>query len=158
MTDETNKVRQVEADGYDPMLRSALGDFRASVHAWSDAAYNRSQPVAISAPERVVWRRAAAWALSLTLSFGILGTAVYERHRSQLIAQEKQHQQERERQRLADEQQRALQTATAKDAEASKDTAGVGDTEDLMATVDRDVSRQVPTAMAPLALTADEIQ
>ena len=157
MTDETNKVNPVETDVDDPVLRSALGDFRASVHAWSDAAYNRSRPVVSSAPERVAWRRATGWALSLALSFGILGTAVYERHHSQLIAQEKQHQQELVRQRLADEQ-RALETATAKNAEASRDTPGIGDTEDLMATVDRDVSRQVPAAMAPLALTADEIQ
>jgi hypothetical protein len=143
MTDETNKVNPVETDVDDPVLRSALGDFRASVHAWSDAAYNRPRPALSSAPQATAWRRAAGWVLSLTLSFGILGTTAYERYSSQVVAQEKQHQQDLERQRLLDEQ-RARETEAA--------------TEDLMANVDSDVSRQVPAAMAPLALTADEIR
>jgi hypothetical protein len=145
MTDQMNKVKPVEADVNDPVLRSALGDFRANVHAWSEAAYNRPRPALSSAPQTIAWPRAAAWVLSLTLSFGILGTAAYERHHSQLVAQERQHQQDLERQRLADEQR-------------ARETAAAGDTEDLMATVDSDVSRQVPAAMAPLALTADEIR
>ena len=144
MTDQRNKTKSVEADIDDPVLRSALGDFRASVHAWSDAAYNRPRPALSSAPQAIAWRRATAWALSLTLSFGILGSAAYERHHTQVIAKERQHQQDLERQRLLAEQ-RARQNAAATD------------TEDLMATVDSAVSRQVPTAMAPLALT-DEIQ
>lgn len=145
MTDQRNKVNPIETDIDDPVLRSALGDFRASVHAWSDAASNRPRPALSSAPQAIAWRRATAWVLSLALSFGILGSAAYERHHSQVIAQEKQHQQDLERQRILDEQ-RARETATATD------------TEDLMATVDSAVSRQVPAAMAPLALTADEIQ
>ncbi len=145
MTDEMNKVKPVEADMDDPVLRSALGDFRASVHAWSDVAYNRPRPALSSAPQAIAWRRAAGWVLSLTLSVGILGTAAYERHHGQIMAQERRHQQDIERQRLLDEQR-------------TRETAAATDTEDLMATVDSAVSRQVPAAMAPLALTADEIQ
>ncbi|UWZ82054.1 hypothetical protein [Occallatibacter riparius] len=145
MTEQTNQVNPVDTDIDDPVLRSALGDFRASLHAWSDAAYNRPRPALSSAPQAIAWRRAIGWVLSLILSFGILGTAAYERHHSQIIAQERQHQQDLERQRLADEQR-------------ARESAAATDTEDLMAAVDSAVSRQVPAAMAPLALTADEIQ
>ncbi len=143
MTDEMNKVNRVEADENDPMLGPALKDFRASVHAWTDAAYNRPRPVPSSAPQAVALRRPVAWVLSLTLSFGILGTAGYERHRQVTIAHERQHQQEQERQRVL-EAQRARATEDAQE------------TEDLMANIDSAVSRQVPAAMEPLALATDE--
>ena len=143
MKDEMNKVNGVEADQDDAVLRSALGDFRASVHAWSDAACNRPRPLPSTAPQTIAWRRAAGWVLSLTLSFGVLGTAAWEHHHSQVVAQERQRQQDLDRQRILNEQR-------ARESEAA--------TEDLMANVETDVSRQVPAAMAPLALTADEIQ
>jgi uncharacterized protein HemX len=147
MTDEMNKVNRVGADPdervYDPMLdsvlRPALKDFRASVHAWSEAAYNRPRPVPASAPQKIAGRRAAAWVLTLALSVGVVGTAGYEHHRRGVIAQQKQHEQEMERQRVLAEQQ-------------------ARETEELMANIDSDVSRQVPAAMEPLALTADGTQ
>jgi hypothetical protein len=145
MTDEMNKGNGVESDLHDPMLGPALRDFRASVHAWSDAAHSRPRPVPASAPQTIAWRRPAAWALGVALSLGIFGTAGYERHRQIAIAQERQHQQEQERQRLLEEQ-RARATEDAQDAE------------DLMANIDTAVSRQVPAAMEPLALATDENQ
>jgi hypothetical protein len=145
MTDEMNKGNGVEADLNDPVLGPALRDFRASVHAWSDAAHSRPRPVLASAPQTIAWRRPAAWALSVALSIGIFGTAGYERHRHVIIAQERQHQQEQERQRVLAEQ-RARATEDAQE------------TEDLMANIDTAVSRQVPAAMEPLALATDENQ
>jgi uncharacterized protein HemX len=139
MTDEMNKVNRAEADVEDPVMHSALKDFRASVHAWSDAAYHRPRPVLAPAPKTVAGRRAAAWVLTLVLSVGFVGTAGYEHHRQGVIAQQKQHEQEMERQRVLAEQR-------------------ARETEELMANVDSDVSRQVPAAMEPLTLTADEIQ
>src|SRR4051812_27628185 len=110
MTDEMKKMNGVEAgpcDPYlDPMLQSALTEFRASVHAWSDAAYNRPRPVPASAPQSTTWRRASAWVLSLALSFGILGTAAYQSHHQQILAQ---HQRQIEQQRVLAEQ-RAQET------------------------------------------------
>jgi uncharacterized protein HemX len=138
MRDEMDKVNP-EDTRMDPMLQSALRDFRASVHAWSDAASSRPRPVVASAPRKIAWRRATAWVLSLTLSLGMVGTAAWEHHHQRLVAQEKQHQQEMERQRvLAEERAR--------------------ETEDLMANIDSDIARQVPSAMEPLALMADETQ
>ena len=143
MTDEMNKANRVEAELGDPTLGPALKDFRASVHAWTDAAYNRPRPVPSPAPQAIAWRRPAAWALGVALSLGIFGTAGYERHREIVIAQERQHQLDQERQRVL-EQQRARATEDAQDAE------------DLMANIDTAVSRQVPAAMEPLALATDE--
>jgi hypothetical protein len=147
MTDEMNTVKPLDADLGDPVLHSALKDFRASVHAWSDAAYNRPRPARSPAPQAIAWRRAAAWVLSLTLSFGILGTAAYDSHHRQVVAQEQQRQQqEMERQRALAEQR-------------AKATENVAETEDaLMVNIESDVSRQVPSAMEPLALTSDEIR
>jgi hypothetical protein len=133
----TNEIRNnnnpVEADRNDAVLDAALRDFRASVHGWSDAAYNRPRPVMASTPQRTAWRRSAAWVLSLTLSFGVAGTAVYEHHHNAVIAlEQQQRQKELERQRAMAEQ---------RDKEA----------EELMANIDTDVSREVPAAMEPLA-------
>ena len=132
MTDEMkDRNNSLEADLNDPTLQAAMRDFRASVHAWSDAAYNRPRPVLASAPARSAWRRSAAWVLSLMLSFGIFGTAAWEHHHQGEVAA-RQHQQELERERIL---------AAQKEKE----------TEELMANIDSDVSRQVPSAMEPLA-------
>jgi len=123
------------ADMNDSAMQMALRSFRSSVHAWSDAAYHRPRTQALSQPG-IAWRRVAGWALSLAISGGLVGTAVYERHLTNEAARQ---QQQREQQRLLAEQH-------AKEAE------------DLLAKVDSDVSREVPSAMEPLAqLMADDI-
>jgi hypothetical protein len=130
MRDESKKGVFAELD--DPHLRDALLDFNASVHAWGDAAYSAAR----TAPVRpaMAWRRTLAWALSLAISAGALSGAVYERHHQQVLAQQ-QHQRELqvEQQKLAAQQQHAREA------------------EDLMAKIDSDVAREVPTAMEPLA-------
>jgi hypothetical protein len=136
MRDELNHG---QAELEDPMLQSALKDFRASVHAWSDAAYNRARPALSAAPYRIAWRRVATWVLSLALSFGIVGTAAYERHQHNLIAHHQELQREQER-------QRALAAEHARE------------TEDLMANVDSDVSREEPAALEPLAQMMTDAQ
>jgi hypothetical protein len=133
MTNEMNrKNNSGDADLGDPMLREVMSDFRASVDAWSDAAYNRPRPVLASVPQRAAWRRSAAWVLSLALSFGVVGTAAYEHHHKAVVAQEKQRQEDIERQRILAQQREK-------------------EAEELMANIDSDVSRQVPSAMEPLA-------
>ncbi|HEY3704129.1 MAG TPA: hypothetical protein VGL22_03655 [Terracidiphilus sp.] len=126
------KNSPVDTDLNDPMLQQAMRDFRGSVHAWSEAAFNRPRPVLASAPHRTAWRRSAAWVLSLTLSFAMVGTAAYEHHHRAVVAREQQHQQEMERQRILAQQREK-------------------ETEELMANIDSDISRQVPSAMEPLA-------
>jgi uncharacterized protein HemX len=136
MRDESNKAEKATrgfAELDDPNLGDALLEFKASVHAWSDAAYSAAR----TAPTRpaIARRRTLAWALSLVLASGALSGAVYERHHQQVLAQQ-QHQRELQ---LQHQQQMAAQQQHASEAE------------DLMAKIDSDVAREVPTAMEPLA-------
>lgn len=136
MSDERNKAGDVLAELDDPSLRAALRDFRGSVHAWSDAAYGARRPVA--AHPAGAWRRPLVWALSLALSAGAVSGALYERHHQAVLAQ----QQQRELQRELQMEQQEKQMAAVEHARES---------EDLLAKIDSDISREVPSAMEPLA-------
>lgn len=119
-----------------PELDQALANFRMSVHAWSAAELSRTRPV-VKAARRWSWRLAAGWALGCALVAGGVSGAVYERHRRELRMAEAARQ--AEHQRLVREQQARQEE------------------EDLLAKVDSDVSREVPSAMEPLAqLTAED--
>ncbi len=122
-----------------PEMERVLADFRASVHAWSDAVYQRPRLVEL-APRRMVWRRAAAWALGSVLVVAGAGGGLLEH----------QHRQQQARMAAAREadRQRQLQEQRAREAEQE------------LALVDRDVSQEVPDAMEPLArlMTSDESQ
>ena len=136
---EERTAREFAQSVEDPALDRVLSDFRASVHAWSDALYNRPRPIA-AASNRAVWRKAAAWSLGSMLAFGAAGGGVFEyRHRQETvrIAATREAQQQRAR---AEERER----------EAEKE----------LAKVDNDVAREVPNAMEPLAqlMTEDESQ
>jgi hypothetical protein len=125
----------------DAELKDALKDFRSSVHAWSDAVYNRPRTVARTARRRS-WRPAASWAMGCLLVAGSVSGGLFERqHRMELA-------------RIASEQQAQERQKQLRDQEAR---AKVTD-EDLLADVDSDVSRQVPSALEPLAqmMTEDE--
>jgi hypothetical protein len=116
------------ADVNDPAVQTALRNFRGSVNAWSDAAYHRPRTVAIARPG-IAWRRVTGSVLALAISAGLVGTAGYERHQANVAAmKQKQFQ-----------QQRLLAEQHAREAE------------DLMANIDSDVAREVPSAMEPLA-------
>ncbi|MGA7343093.1 MAG: hypothetical protein WBX18_21000 [Terracidiphilus sp.] len=134
-----NRTR-VEADAelgsmVDPMLEQALTNFRHSVHAWSETALSRPRTVALAARRRS-WRLAAGWALWCVLAAGSLAGGLYERHHDQVVAKMKAEQEARQRQLAL--QQRARE-----------------EDEDLLATVDSDISRAVPAAMEPLAQLMD---
>lgn len=133
-------VRNPEPDpGRDPEMERALRDFRLSVHAWSDAVYQRPR-LAEVAPRRMAWRPAAVWTLGSVLVAGGVGVGLLEH----------QHRQERARIAAAREaeHQHQLQEERAREAEQE------------LALVDSDVSRQVPNAMEPLAqlMTSNEGQ
>ena len=115
----------------EPVLASALRDFRNSVRAWSDAAYNRPRIMHEAAPRRGAWRKAAAWSLASALAFGVAGGGVLEY----------QHRQEMTRVAAAREAEHQRQLAEERAREA----------EQQLARVDIDVARQVPNAMEPLA-------
>jgi len=116
----------------DPVLEQALSQFRQSVHAWSEAVYSRPRTPVQAA--RSAWRLAVGWALGCVLLAGGVSGIAYEHHHRQVLA------------RLA------LQARQAQQRRAAQQRAD----EDLLATVDSDVSREVPAAMEPLAQLMDE--
>jgi uncharacterized protein HemX len=117
----------------DPTLEQALGNFRRSVHGWSEAAHSRPRTAA-QAVRHGNWRLAAGFALSCVLAAGtVTGGVMHVRHQRQEMARIALARAAAEQQRLA-----AARQVRAED-------------EDLLAKVDSDVSRQVPNAMEPLA-------
>jgi hypothetical protein len=113
-------------------LEQALKDFRSSVQAWSDAEYSRPRETA-KMTRPMSWRVAAGWALGCVLAAGSLGGGLYERHHRQELA------------KIA----AAAEAASQQKLEAEQ--RAVKESDDLLAKVDNDVSRQVPQAMEPLA-------
>jgi len=85
------------------------------------------------------WRLAAGWALGCALVAGSVSGGLLERHHRQDVA------------RIAAEQRAAESERQLRQQQAAK----VSD-EVLLADVDSDVSRQVPSAMEPLAQMMDE--
>jgi hypothetical protein len=114
----------------DVEVDEAIRDFRLSVHAWSEAAYSRPRVAAEQGRSRS-WRLAVVWALGCVLVVGGVSTGgVYEHH------------------------QREMRIAVARAAEQQRQAAqerARQEEEDLLAKVDSDVSREVPSAMEPLA-------
>ncbi len=130
--DGLGEQAEVGGERNDPVLDQALTNFKASVHAWSEAELNRPRTPVMTGRRRS-WRLAAGLALGCVLVVGGAGGGVHERH----------HRQETARLAAAAraaEQQRLVAAQRAQEAE-----------EDLLAKVDSDVSREVPSAMEPLA-------
>jgi len=123
----------------DPVVEQALRNFKASVDAWSEAAMRRPRTVKVVRPG---WRLAASWALGCVVAAGSLTGALYERHHRQVLANMAAAQaaaQKAEQERMAAMQQPAVEAD-----------------QDLLATVDSDISRAVPAAMEPLAQMMDD--
>ena len=125
----------------DPVVAQALRNFRASVNAWSEAELNRPRTVTNAARPR--WRLAAAWALGCVLAAGTVSAGLFEHH----------HNQELTRIAAAQAAERAQQAKLAEEQQAAGEQTK---SDDLLATVDRDISRQVPAAMEPLAQLMDD--
>jgi hypothetical protein len=126
----------------EPELREALGNFKLSVEAWSDAMISR--PREAKAPARTNWSAVTKWALGCVVFAGTVSGGVYQNHRQQVA-------QKIEAARIAAQQQQREMAA----AQVAKENE-----EDLMANVDSDVAREVPSALEPLAtlMTEDESQ
>ena len=129
-----------DAELPDAEFEEALKDLKSSVHAWSDAAYSRPRTVTREVRVRS-WRLAAGWAMGCVLVAGSLSGGLLERqHRLDLA-------------RIAAEQRAVEQQRQQREQQAR---AKITD-EVLLAEVDSDVSRQVPSAMEPLAqMMADD--
>ena len=131
---------QEDPEKLGPELREALGDFKLSVDAWSEAMISR--PREVKAPDRANWSAVTKWALGCAVFAGTVSSGVYQNHKQVEAAKV-------EAARIA-EQQREMEAARV---------AKVNE-EDLMANIDSDVARQVPSALQPLAslMTDDEAQ
>jgi hypothetical protein len=112
------------------MLEQALENFKSSVHAWSAAELSRVRLV-VKAKRQWSWGLAASWALAGALAAGGVSGGLYVHHEKEL--------------RIAAAARVAAQQRAARELQAREDE------EDLLAKVDSDVSRVVPSAMEPLA-------
>jgi hypothetical protein len=120
----------------DTATQEALANFRLSVMAWSEAELAHARTPVRTVRQRS-WRLAAGWALAGVLAAGGLGGGIQE-HRHKLEA--------------------AKIVAAAREAEQRRVIAEqrAKEEEDLLANVDSDVSREVPSAMEPLAQMMDD--
>jgi hypothetical protein len=115
----------------EPEVREALGNFKLSVDAWSESMMSR--PREAKAPLRTNWSAVTKWALGCVVFAGTVSGGVYQNHKQVEAGK-------LEAARMA-EQQHATEAAKLTNA----------DEEDLMADVDSDVARQVPSALQPMA-------
>jgi hypothetical protein len=140
----TDDSRNALEETLEPELREALGNFKSSVTTWSEAMMSR--PREIEAPARTNWSFVAKWALGCVVFAGTVSGGLYQNHR-QVEAAKAVAAAAAAR---ATEQQRALAEQTAKEQSADED--------ELMANVDSDIAREVPSALQPMAslMTDDE--
>jgi hypothetical protein len=153
MDNNTGKAGNGAADHrQDPDQEAVLGavlqDFRASVHAWSEATYQSrieatysSRALVLSpVPRRTFAQRSLGWALSLVLTAGVATAGVHELHQRELAKQAALREAEHQRQLAFEQHAREV--------------------DELLAKVDSAVSREVPSAMEPLAtlMVEDETQ
>ena len=117
----------------DQELETALKDFKSSIQAWSEAAYSRPRTLAAEVRHRS-WRVALGWALGCFLVVGTVSGGIVERNHRLEAAKIAAARRAAEEQRLKTQQLAARETD-----------------EGLMAGIDSDVSREVPSALEPLA-------
>jgi hypothetical protein len=121
----------------EPELRQALANFKSSVDAWSDAVMSRPREAKMQ--ERRNWGLISNWALGCVVFAGTVTGAVYQNYRQAEAAKA-------EAAARAAEHERELAAQRVKEQTA----------EDLMAKVDSDISREVPSALEPLALMTED--
>ncbi|HVN94673.1 MAG TPA: hypothetical protein VMT38_13315 [Terracidiphilus sp.] len=138
----------------DPIVADALRHFKSSVDYWSEAAY--SQPRTARLGTQLKWRMAASWALGCLLAAASVAGTLYEHHAGReaaRIAAIKAAEQKAARQQKVAERPVTATVVPGQPVVVVK--AGAKEDENLLATVDSDVSRQVPAAMEPLAQLMD---
>lgn len=148
MNYENNKSHEAE----EAELKQVLQNFRESVHAWSEAEYARPRTLKAMTAHHT-WKWALTWATGCVLAMGGLGVGIYE-HQRQQAADDSGRKQEQQKQVTASAAQpRAAENSSGAEASARQTVkAETAEPEfNLLAAVDSDVSRQVPSAMEPLA-------
>lgn len=138
--ENTKPMRAEEMETLESELREALGNFKASATAWSEAMMSR--PREAKAPARTNWGLVTKWALGCVVFAGTVSGGMYQNYRQQEIAKA-----EADAAARAAEQQRELAAHAAQEQSAQSTQSA----EELMAKVDSDISREVPSALEPLA-------
>jgi hypothetical protein len=136
-----------------------IGNFKASMDAWSDAALSRPRAVAASSLRPATrWRLAASWALGCLLATGSLAGALHVMVHRQDLAKQAAQQAEQKAAAASPQAAPATSTQESKDPSSASTPKPEAESQDaaLLATVDSDVSRQVPAAMEPLAQLMDD--
>jgi hypothetical protein len=136
--DENAKVGPAGAEGLEAEseLTEVLGNFKASVDAWSEAMMSR--PREVKAPAHINWNSVTKWALGCAVFIGTVSGGVYQNYHQQEVAKAQAARIAEQHRQLIAEREQQQQDSAAKE-------------EDLMAKVDRDISREVPSALEPLA-------
>lgn len=145
-----------ELEAMDPVLQQALGEFRASVQAWSEAELAR--PRAVHAAGHRLGRLALGWSLAGVLLAGGVSAGVMVAHQRQQSAAN------RPVEVVVHPQAQAATPAGTKVVGLKDErTAGVEEAavqarqdEPVLANVDSAVSRTVPSAMDPLVDLGNE--
>lgn len=147
--------RQEDLAGENPEIGEALKHFKAGMDAWSNAALSRPR-MAEARVRRSNWRPAAGWAFGCLLIACSVTVAVHHFVQRQMVGPAAQ---------IVRQKPAVQQTAAAKISVQTQRSApmravvkqepGTID-EDLLASVDKDVSQQVPDAMEPLAQLMDD--
>lgn len=130
----------------------ALVDFRQSIHAWSAAEFSRPR-MAVEHAGRRRWRLATGWALGCVLMAGSVSGGLAYRHHAIEVETVRARVAERDRQVVQ------KQVAQEKDQQARQAQLLAG-VDGELAKVDSAVSREIPSAMEPLAqmMAEDESQ
>ncbi|HEU5350998.1 MAG TPA: hypothetical protein VFU55_05335 [Terracidiphilus sp.] len=135
----SSELQNGEEMQLEPELSQALGHFKASVHGWSNEVWSNevwsrtmeSRSRAVRPARRRVWRLAVACSLALLMAVGAASGLLYERRQQQVLATMQHEQLLQQQQQMTQQRQQAE--------------------EDLLAKVESDISREVPSAMEPLA-------
>ncbi len=140
----------------DQKLGEAIAHFKASMDAWSDAALSQPRTMAPAVTRRS-WRWAASWAMGAVLAAGLVAGGVrqiVDRQQMATIAARKPTQPRATGRSMAAREAALPANGRARKQEAANAaTQAKTDAHDdaLLASVDRDLAREVPSAMEPLA-------
>jgi hypothetical protein len=146
--EQEEQIAALEAE-----LGDTLGDFRDCVHAWGQGSYGQPVPQ-LHASRALGWRLVAAGAMVVLLVAITLGGVAVRQIRHAAVARNSVPKQ-------AVTTQIQMQNSVPTVAAVKTSTVKVdAEDEELLANVDRDVARQTPKAMEPLArlMDDDEVQ
>lgn len=147
---EESLMNEFEQAELEPALKQALGEFKESVHAWSEAEFARPRTVHVEA--HGLRRVALGWSIAgLLLASGVSGVVLFGHHGPQSPAVAAVHEAPRTPERAAEPAQPRQVQEERPQAGMPKTAKEAVQEEELLASVDSAVSRTVPSAMDPLA-------